>query len=89
MISPITKWYQTPLEYIVLFFVYILTLYLLPLAAHQGQIDDYGVFKTLAKLWVHHAHLAVTVAWPSTAPRSQKRVQTASLASYHPQILGG
>ena len=25
----------------------------------QGQIDDHGVFKTLAKLWVHHAHLAV------------------------------
>ncbi len=25
----------------------------------QGQIDDHGVFKTLAKLWQHNAHLAV------------------------------
>ncbi|KZS08498.1 putative Rho guanine nucleotide exchange factor [Daphnia magna] len=25
----------------------------------KGQIDDHGVFKTLAKLWQHNAHLAV------------------------------
>lgn len=27
----------------------------------QGQVDDHGVFKTLAKLWQHNAHLAVFI----------------------------